>query len=770
MVDRIVDCALQARTMRDVEALEEALQDSLRGAKERDLGDNPVNWSSVSSAGEPAALLMERVTNMFDAYLTRLAHGSDTRDWQSPDEAAKVLLPTPDGIDVLTDSQRAEIAENLRVTLHDSDSSKARPTISFRDKGIGLTGDEMPETILSLHGSNKLDTPYLHGVFGKGGSSTSQYSDATIVVSRKQPELLGETEQDKISVAVVRLVDSPRRRLEYFRYLVDEYSRVYSVLASEYPDFEPGTYVSHVNYHGERLGVQNWEYEESIYAYAETILFGPTFPYYLQDARTGEANVRPENRRGPSTVAGLGRRLEKARTDKTLAQTSWATIDVPGVGVVRLRWWLFENVDARRRRAAKGYVVLFTTNGQVHHSWDQNRLIQLVPDKQRVAKSVLVQVDCDGLDLKKRARIFDTFRTQTRRSIEARELEHAVADELRNDPDLQDLEEKLVSQALKSEGKGVNAAFLKRLNSAITLKAEGIKITGKDGDDGPRTPPPPPTEELYDEPTYFVGPEAVTALPGKRTSIFLQANGRDGFVPDRGRIDVRVPETLQTLSFTIADLRRGRLRVGVLVGSDVQPSTHTLDFDLHWFADDGTVKVLTWTTKLEVVAELPEKKRTGPGAPKTAERGSVAFIWVGKEQFEGSDQVAGRLEPLPGSFLASQEPTVYSVFKAVQSVPTVMLNRDFRDWAKYRSRVVKAKSDAAADARQERYAVAVGSAVAVIWGQELGFEKARYAATEETDELPAPMTLQQRDRAVNQAARTALVLLPDFDLTTDPSA
>jgi hypothetical protein len=763
MVNHIVELALAARTVADVDHLENALRTALPGVRERDLGDNPVNWSSVSSAGEPAALLMERITNMFDAYLLRAAHGHTSRTWRSPSEATRVLIDAPDGVDALTDEQRTAVADNLRVILLDSDEPTSRPTIAFRDRGIGLTAEEMPNTILSLHGSNKLDTPWLHGVFGKGGSSTSQYSDATIVVSRKQPEMLGEHEQDKISVAVVRLVDTPTRRLEYFRYLVDEYSRVYSVLASDYPDFEPGTYVAHINFQGDRIGTQNWEYEESIYAYGETILFAPTLPYALQDARTGEANVRPENRRGPSTVAGLGRRLARAADrksdDKTLAVTDWTTIQVPSVGTVRLRWWLFDGIDARRRRAAKGYVVLFTTNGQVHHNWDQAKLIQLVPDKQRVAKSILVQVDCDDLDLKTRARIFDTFRTQTRHSTEARELERAVTDELRNDPDLQDMEEKLVSQALKSAGKGVSTAFLKRLNKAISIKAAGIRVTGR-GVQDERTTPPAPIETLYDEPTYFEGPEAVTIIPGGRASIFLRANAYDAFVPTRAQITPRAADALNDATYTLGDLRRGRMRVGVLIDPATTPGTYSIDFDLAWFSDEGTLKVLNWTTKVEVVTELPEKPR-GTGSPKMQTDGSVAFIWGSRADFDGGDKVAGKLELMPGSALA-QHDAAYAAYKSIQTVPTVVLNQDFKDWAAYRTRVVKAKSDETAEARKERYAVAVGSAVAEIWGQEAAYEKARRDSPEGTD-LPEPMSEEQRNRSVNQAARTALVLLPDFD-------
>lgn len=79
----------------------------------------------------------------------------------------------------------------------DSDEALRRPTLGFRDWGIGLTPELMPSTILSLERSNKLHKRYLHGVVGKGGSVTCLFSKATVIVSRRDPDQLLPGEEER---------------------------------------------------------------------------------------------------------------------------------------------------------------------------------------------------------------------------------------------------------------------------------------------------------------------------------------------------------------------------------------------------------------------------------------------------------------------------------------------------------------------------------------------------------------------------------------------
>ena len=199
--------------------------------------------------------------------------------------------------------------------LLDSDDSRRHPTVAFRDFGIGVARKEAPYTVLSLEASNKLSKPYQHGVFGKGRSLACMFSVATVFVMRKQPEFLNAGERDVVPVAVVRLDDREDYRLPFFRYHVcdaddDTKGLPWASPSEDAAEFEPGVYVAHIGYQADRMGQSTWQQDDSIYAYAETVLFRPTLPFGLVDDRTPPANRRPEGR-GLSILSGLGHRLDR---------------------------------------------------------------------------------------------------------------------------------------------------------------------------------------------------------------------------------------------------------------------------------------------------------------------------------------------------------------------------------------------------------------------------------------------------------------------------
>src|SRR5207253_5415376 len=77
-------------------------------------------------------------------------------------------------------------ARTVTVTGFVGDPKDPKDSIfDARDFGIGLTAEEMPRTILSLNRGNKKSKPWLTGKHGQGASSTYQYSDLTLIASRK---------------------------------------------------------------------------------------------------------------------------------------------------------------------------------------------------------------------------------------------------------------------------------------------------------------------------------------------------------------------------------------------------------------------------------------------------------------------------------------------------------------------------------------------------------------------------------------------------------
>ena len=330
----LIERAVAIRTKADVVAFEDEFIAAVGVKTTRFLGDRPTNWSALSSAVNPRIVLFERVTNMWDAVIEAEARRVRRFDFRTPREAAHKLLHVPlTGPKDMGARERAELARRCRVALLDSDEPIKRPSVLFRDFGIGVTGTEMPQTILSVEGSNKLDKRWLHGLFGKGGSVTAMYSDAIVVVSRKQPSLLASGEEDRVAVAVVRRDHAPDMRLPFFRYLVTADGEPLSVPASEV-NFEPGTLVIHVGYQAGKLGEQSWQYEESIYTFAETTLFRPTVPYTLTDERSGKANRRPRTVPTRCSPASVSDSTRSAPTPYTTPAHRWRGSRCPTWGTL----------------------------------------------------------------------------------------------------------------------------------------------------------------------------------------------------------------------------------------------------------------------------------------------------------------------------------------------------------------------------------------------------------------------------------------------------
>jgi hypothetical protein len=668
----------------------------------------------------------------------------------------------------MTDVERRALATRAVLMLRDSDDPVHRPTLAFRDLGIGMTVEQMPKTILSLEHSNKLRKSYTHGVFGKGGSVACMFSMATIIVTRRQPDLLGEGQEDHVALAVIRQGDADDVGLPFFRYLVGPNDLPYSVPACEAPDFEPGTLVLHVGYQAERMGLQNWQHEESIYAYAETLLFRPTMPYGLQDTRGDESNRRPAERRTkPAIVMGLGQRLEGSKG--LLAASRPATISVPSLGDVRVRWWLFENSDRVRQRVAKGHTVLFTAGGHVHHAWDRRRFTTLVERRRRVAECIIVEIDTKAIPQKQRVLIFSSFRDAMLKRKENLALEQAIADWLGKEPDLDEAETRFTSQALRSTGEGVTAAFRQRLNRAIRTRVPGL-VAGGHGRRHGRPPQPKPREDLHVEPTTFTGPEQIEVVPGRRKVFYMQANAVDGFVPDGGNIDIGTEEMAPDFAYGVGDLRHGRLQVSVLAPENATLGTYRVEVALFWFRTVGGYTSLIWLVQVKVVADVKppspqtESKRKGASP---ADRGQIAFLWQQpNEHNHWHEKIVGELQDLQGDQLAELDHEAYGDLKGVeQTIPTIVLNERFGELHRYLSATAPRVGDRGLDGRKDRYALAVGVTVANLWIQEDKLKRAHMAWTESDNgqEPPQPMSEEQRQRALIEHARGVIVLLPDYD-------
>jgi hypothetical protein len=173
-----------------------------------------------------------------------------------------------------------------------------------------------------------------------------------------------------------------------------------------------------------------------------------------------------------------------------------------------------------------------------------------------------------------------------------------------------------------------------------------------------------------------------------------------------------------------------------------------------------------WTVKVHVVPELEERKPSGGGRADKATTGDVAFIWSRpEEQDSWTPQVAGDLQPYKGSDLAVLNPIAYAGLKHIQdTLPTIVLNQEFPDWLRYRDAVAPKVSDEAWQGRKDRYGLALGVTVAHLYLSEQKLRDKHEAWKLKGNGGPEPsqpMTLDQLQRAVAEAARGVIALMPD---------
>jgi hypothetical protein len=177
----------------------------------RPVGDNDANYGIINIGSDPGNALIERVTNAIDGVIERealrqLGKGRRGSVPASPREAVEVWFRVPGGrVSNLGDPiKRQPLADNVVVTLLDGDHRR-RPSVMIRDRGVGLTPNLIPTTILSLSGTNKIDKPYLAGAYGQGGSTALAFSpEGTLFVSRRQPDLLRDGQTEVVALTFAR--------------------------------------------------------------------------------------------------------------------------------------------------------------------------------------------------------------------------------------------------------------------------------------------------------------------------------------------------------------------------------------------------------------------------------------------------------------------------------------------------------------------------------------------------------------------------------------
>ncbi|MFL5346778.1 MAG: hypothetical protein ACJ8AT_18510 [Hyalangium sp.] len=571
----------------------------------RAVGDREGNFGTINITSNPGNALVERVTNAIDAVIEReaaraLAKARPKRLPANPREAVEEWfhvragrlyhLPAVSGKDQKKGLSRQRLAEQILVSVTDS-GVKKHPNLEVRDFGIGLTASAVPRTILGLNENNKIDKPYLAGAFGQGGSTALAYSPhGSLIVTRRQPDLLGPGERDLVAVTFIRFneLNPERNKNGRFEYLVTPTNEVPSI---ELSNFQPGTSCVHLEMQIPQFSQRTTQPTGSLWWLLQNALFDPVLPFTLEERR---ASMLEEGKKSdPRTISGNFTRLMEDKRDKVEHSHS---VDVTvrhedQEATVKVNYWVLKAPDDGRDIPVVAYVdryepVAFTFNGQTHGTEDR-RFVKEELRLPYLTDYLIIQIELDHLSGQARRALVTSTREALKKAGLYDELLQEIAAALADDEALGELNEKRKERLLSRHSEAEREKMKQRFARLMEKFRAGIDTTasGK-GSSGSGRPPskagtrqqldPLPTK---DHPTFIKIGNSQKPIPirvDRHAILRLESDAPDMYLRDNRQAKLALafePEGLLT-EVSRSDFVGGRARISLRPTERATPGTN----------------------------------------------------------------------------------------------------------------------------------------------------------------------------------------------------
>ena len=606
---RILKLLLNARTRNAVQVVLDQL--SPNETKWRLVGDRENNFATIHLTSNPDVSLVERITNSIDAKFEKLVEVNPSlKEIRSPREFSQRVIGFQGG--TLADSikrRKKTGADDSGVELEIWDGDEeTTPTIDIHDEGVGLRRQEISETILSLNQSNKIKKWYLMGRFGQGGSTTLQFCEYTIIITRRH-------DQNEISFTIVRyqppLEDEKDGKYVYLVSRAD--SMPLSIADSEHGvGFGHSTLVRHVNY---RIGKQPTLL--NLYGKLEYLLFDPVIPFRLVNRKSGayQDNFR--------RIYGSRDRLNRS----DLVEKKDEIIIPPGTldyGTIVLRYWLFKKdikTDQKATFIDPDKPIVVTYYGQSHSTLPRRILNDCsLPYLQN---SLVIQIDCDFVNSLGRQVFFPSTRETITTQGEGI-IRKLIVDTISNLAELKELnqrrEETYESQEFNKDREDMRTKLAEMINRILPghtmvkggSKGEGDKKPGAAS--GTRMTEPddvvPPLEYVAtkDFPTFIKiknKSDPLVFRKNKLTRVDISTDAPNRFLTKTGS-HFALPEEIQKylgIAFIQKDIEYNRIFLTLRLKEDV-PTNTSFEFIIQLIAlTSSAEKVVLEDRRDAIVAE-----------------------------------------------------------------------------------------------------------------------------------------------------------------------
>ena len=438
------------------------------------VGDRENNLATINLGSDPAAGVVERITNAIDAVTDRKWESEGKPDdIHSPRMAAQEWFGIENGtLTSYTDklpSDLVEISRLVSVVLNESGDPKS-PTVDIRDRGIGLTRQDFPDTILSLNASMKLKKRFLAGAFGQGGSTALAYSAYTLIATRYYRDA-----DPTVSFTIVRFNPGNYSSDKHgtYEYLVSSDNLPFSCVVGQGEEFEPGTLVRHVKMDVGKFSSVMTAPRNSLWYLAHHYLFDPIIPIDLQDQRKGRNDRR--------YAAGNARRLVSSDRNE-YSRSARLTFRL---GKVSIAWYVLSAEGEKSNEYITNFClpsrpIVITFNGQKQGDLP-NTIIRNDLKLPYLDRYLVVHINCDELDSETRRQLFPTTRESVRDSSLLTELRDLVVGTLGEDDDLDRLNRERRKRFISDSSDQATEKLRRRLSDRV---AATIKVGQKGGQPG----------------------------------------------------------------------------------------------------------------------------------------------------------------------------------------------------------------------------------------------------------------------------------------------
>jgi hypothetical protein len=631
------------------------------------LGSMPNNQSIVhNQQSTPAAALVEKFTNGGDAILLKKCReaGIDPRTLNAPQSMSAAVETFFGNLAALQQDKIRQFAEENLILY--ATGSKARPSLSIYDAGEGQLADHFPTTFCSLvygssDGSYKGAIPFVQGRFNMGGTGVlpfcSEKHKLQLIVSRVPPSIVGSDDHEWAFTLFCFFHSS---KDPSWKYLVGQDAKILTAGIGPLglvPKLEAksgelcsprerkvtsGSLVKMYDFKAPKSNVCGEQFKK-----LQDYLLRPSLPLRVIECRESyKANVMRVTVWDRLSAWGKDR-LEEGFEDGASAEITLDSGEVIPAEIRVFKAATDPNNDGDQPQTGLRALI----NGQSHAKRDAQFFRAKAVDKEHIAGSLLVTLDCTELGQESRNALFMSNRETFREDPLLHDLLKKLQKELRDHEGLIELNRKRYEQKVANavdDEEGISAleelletdpSLADLFGSTVKGKVAAKTVSGTGGTKIPGTPTP------------FIGVEFPTYLRRADNSTEVSINIQAGKVARTSfQTDVKN-------NYFSRRNHRGRCD---FVG-DFKPTCHLFNGRLTFTCALDKALPIGTTATTEVT--MTDNKDSGPFAVR------INVTVVPAIEDDDDDDPTPKKKKMPKVDVAPSRPRIREVFEGPEAPP-----------------------------------------------------------------------------------------------------